>query len=350
MTVKQFFKSTSFKCIISLLCILLVCGIFLTVAYGFLEVTDEERLQRAISQIYGQSVTATEQDISDKNTNLDYSIINNIYYIEDDGNYLVNVSGKNGHGGNVTCWVVIYTSDDGNGVKGVGQVVISSAPGESYLSYIKDSHLALFSNEEYYDGIVYEYGFNNSGDVPGDMYVKTNASRTMRAICNAVNGAIDFIKAYLSGVDIVNPWADFQYYEKINMEETIWTVEDGVVTYEIVTQSNAPAGAFKMTVSVGSDKTISSYEITTYGSVDNDYGNVKADYYNDKINVSLFTGKDLAYFESIIENGDTNEKYEANGLSTGATRSNYLCLYAGAFATSNYDYCLENPSEVTNNE
>ncbi len=55
MTVKQFFKSNAFKCIITLLCVLLISGIFLTVAYGFLEVSKGERLQRAVKQIYTTS-------------------------------------------------------------------------------------------------------------------------------------------------------------------------------------------------------------------------------------------------------------------------------------------------------
>ncbi|MDE6868954.1 MAG: hypothetical protein K2J83_07440 [Clostridia bacterium] len=64
MTAKQFFKSNVFKCLVTLLCILLVCGVFLTVAYAFLKVTDEERLNRAISKIYGRTVSVTALDVS----------------------------------------------------------------------------------------------------------------------------------------------------------------------------------------------------------------------------------------------------------------------------------------------
>lgn len=67
MTAKQFFKSTAFKCIAVLLSVLLVSGVLLAVAYGFLEVTDEERFSRKIGVMYGgEAVTATEQDISGK--------------------------------------------------------------------------------------------------------------------------------------------------------------------------------------------------------------------------------------------------------------------------------------------
>ena len=41
----------------------------------------------------------------------------------------------------------------------------------------------------------------------------------------------------------------------------------------------------------------------------------------------------------IGENGEngTNSNYGANGIATGATKSNYLCLSAALFATANYD-------------
>ena len=51
-------------------------------------------------------------------------------------------------------------------------------------------------------------------------------------------------------------------------------------------------------------------------------------------------GKDAAFFAGIIgENGEngTNSNYGANGIATGATKSNYLCLSAALFATANYD-------------
>ena len=60
MTAKQFFKSNVFKCLITLLCVLLVSGIFLTIMDGLLEVTPEEKRNRAISKIYGMQVDVEE--------------------------------------------------------------------------------------------------------------------------------------------------------------------------------------------------------------------------------------------------------------------------------------------------
>ena len=77
---------------------------------GLLEVTEEEKFQRVLSSIYGKNVTTSEQNISDKNTDLKAAKINNVYLVEDDGNYILNVTGKNAYQGNVICWVVVKPS------------------------------------------------------------------------------------------------------------------------------------------------------------------------------------------------------------------------------------------------
>ena len=71
MTVKQFFKSTTFKCIITLLCILLISGIFLTVMNGLLEVAEGEKLQRAIGKIYDGGATTIIYGKGDKEITAD---------------------------------------------------------------------------------------------------------------------------------------------------------------------------------------------------------------------------------------------------------------------------------------
>lgn len=343
MTVKQFFKSTSFKCIAALLCILLLCGVFLTIAYGFLEVTDEERFQRAINKIYGKNVTTEEVDLSEKNTNLSASTIQNLYLVKDDGNYLVKSAGKNGFGGSVVCWVVIITNDDGNAVSGVGAVTIDSAPGESYIGYISDENLSQFS-KDYKDGIVYDYGYKNEGTkVPGDMYINTGASFSYRAICNAVNGAIDFVKAYLSGTEIVDPYKEYRYREYIDMDSTIWTTDSGKVSYTVYAGGYGRPGSFTIQIVVDANATITEYTIITNGSTADRYLNAMPDDVKDG---TRFIGKTLSFFTGVY---GEDMAYTTNNpeITTGATASQsiYLCYYAGAFATANYETCLANPKE-----
>lgn len=195
MTVKQFFKSTAFKCIATLLIIVLICTVFLTVCNSIFYVSAEEKFDRAITKIYGKPVATEEITLSGLTTDFEYSSVNEAYTVED-GNYLIKSTGKEGFGGSVTCWVVVLMED--GAIHGIKSVVVDSAPGESYLSKCKDK-LAEFSRIEYTDGFVYEVGFQHGGRIEGKDYIKSGASLTMRAVSNAVNGAIEFVKAYAEG-------------------------------------------------------------------------------------------------------------------------------------------------------
>lgn len=178
MTVKGFFKSNVFKCLVTLLCVLLVSGIFLTVMNGLLAVSDQERLDRAINKIYGKPVAYTEVDVANYNDN---ATINAAYRIRDDGNYLVRVTGKGGFdNGTVTCWVVVSVSN--GAINGIDKVVIDSNTGQSYIDRITNNVLNEFT-EKYEDGIIYTPTLITSATV----------TSTKNAICNAVNGAIDYV-------------------------------------------------------------------------------------------------------------------------------------------------------------
>lgn len=186
MTAKQFFKSSAFKCIAVLLTILLVCGILLTVCNSLFYVSAEEKFDRAVKKIYGKSVQTEKIEFTDEmTTRFSNSSVSEAYKVLDDGNYLIKSTGKQGFGGDVTCWVVVRM--DGETVAGAGNIAIDKAAGESYVSKIDKSELAHFSEIEYSDGFIYELG------IGGKDYFKTGASYTMRAISNAVNGAIEFV-------------------------------------------------------------------------------------------------------------------------------------------------------------
>ena len=191
MTVKQFFRSTSFKCIITLLCVLLVSGIFLTVMNSLLKVSDQEKLDRAIKKIYGTSVK-TEAIITSDDPDEEYDnyIIKEAYRVKDDGNYLIKSTGKGGYdGGSVTCWIVIEIS--GGAVSGVGKVVIDSNVGQSYIDRVGSKALNQFS-ELYEDRIDFSY-------TPA-LITGATVMGTKNAICNAVNGALIFVKARTGGM------------------------------------------------------------------------------------------------------------------------------------------------------
>ena len=187
MTTKQFFKSTTFKCLITLLCVLLVSGIFLTIMNSLLKVTDQEKFDRAINKIYGQSVkTEAVADIEQYNDN---ATIEEAYIVKDDGNYLIKVTGKGGYdNGTVTCWVVVAIKN--KTVVGIDKVVIDSNVGQSYIDRVGSKALNQFS-EFYEDGIIYTPGLITGATVMG----------TKNAICNAVNAALDFANAKCGNVE-----------------------------------------------------------------------------------------------------------------------------------------------------
>ena len=60
MTVKAFFKSNAFKSLAVLIAIVLVAGALLAICNDLLYISDEERLARSLSKIYGKEVTAEE--------------------------------------------------------------------------------------------------------------------------------------------------------------------------------------------------------------------------------------------------------------------------------------------------
>ena len=187
MTTKQFFKSTTFKCLITLLCVLLVSGIFLTVMNSLLKVTDEEKFNRAINKIYGQSVkTEVVNNIEQYNDN---ATIEEAYLVKDDGNYLIKATGKGGYdNGTVTCWVVVAIKN--GSVSGINKVVIDSNVGQSYIDRVGAKALDQFT-EFYEDGIIYTPALITGATVMG----------TKNAICNAVNAALDFANAKCGNVD-----------------------------------------------------------------------------------------------------------------------------------------------------
>ncbi len=183
MTVKQFFKSTSFKCIISLLCILLVCGVFLTIAYGFLEVTDEERLNRAISKIYGEKVSVEKAPYEGYENDKAFILE---AYKDDKGDYLVKSKGTGGFNGTVTCWVLVDVEE--SKIVKVSRVTIETSDGETFLGDI--DYLDKFPLTQYKDGFEYtaDNGFKTSG-----------ATKSSTAINNAVNGAVGLVNGILNG-------------------------------------------------------------------------------------------------------------------------------------------------------
>ena len=103
MTVKEFFKSKTFRCIVVLLCIALVSGGLLAIMNDLLNVSDEERVSRTIKSIYGKEM-AYEEIQTDFSTEL--GRMEKLYALSD-GNVLAQATGFQGYKqGTVSVWCV----------------------------------------------------------------------------------------------------------------------------------------------------------------------------------------------------------------------------------------------------
>lgn len=327
MTAKEFFKSVTFKCIITLLCVLLVSGIFLTVMNSLLKVTDEEKFARAISKIYGKNVSTEAVAVADYNDN---ATINEAYKVKDDGNYLVKATGKGGFdNGTVTCWVVVVVKN--GAVAGIDKVVIDSNKGQSYIGNINDKFLNGFK-ETYVSG---EY-FN-----PNQNLIKTGATRSANAICNAVNGSIDFVNAIFGNVT-ENVYENCVYTEYVDTRNTSHSVAEGKISYSIATKGYGNAGEFKINILVNGEGAIESFAIAEDGNGSTaGYGSSMKP---EILDGTFFTGLKLADLVALL--GEGMEFPSGSAINTGATQSNYLCVYAAAFATANYGALLDADSNA----
>lgn len=332
MTVKQFFKGKAFKCLAALLCVLLVSGVFLTVMSGLLAVSDDERFDRAIKKIYGKAVLTEEITVTDPNPDSN-ATIEQAFKIKDDGNYLIKATGKGGFdNGTVTCWVVVKVS--GGAVKGIEKVVIDSNKSQSYISNINDKFLSGFYVD--YDG-----GYFNANEG----FIKTGATRSATAICNAVNGAIIYVNAQL-GVVITNVYENCSYTEYIDTRNTTHYSAADEVVFSVKTNGYGNAAEFTVDITVNKDGVITAYEIKTNGSTSGFDGSMLAEIKDG----SLFVEKDLQGVLDIIGGGTDIAYPSGTQINTGATQSNFLCLNAAAFAAANYEEFLEREETPENPE
>lgn len=337
MSAKQFFKGTAFKCIVVLLAIVLVCGVFLTICNSLFFVSAEERTQRTLSKLYGGETVEYIQEELDESVSVTNCTVNSVYKITTyEGDYVLNVTGNGGYsGGTVTCGIVVQVEN--GSVKGIKSAAIESNSGQSYISKIGTEDIRTMIDKQNEDGFT---SYNTSG-------ISTGATFSMGAIANALNGARDYVNQKYCGA--VSKFADYAYSAYIG-DATEISVSGETVTYSVVTQAIAPANEFRLTIVVGSDGKISSFRIDENGST--------YDYGNKMLNMQTnLVGKTLSEIEALLspllndgaynyDNEDQN-----NAINTGATKSNFLCLYAGAFATANYDKAKEDFAEGgTDNE
>ena len=188
MTVKQFFKSQAFKCIIVLLVIALIAGGLLAILNDVLYVTEEERTMRAIEKVYGEEMRYEELSFEADKLSNDYGTLSKVYLLEN-GNYLVQSTGGNGYkGGTITVWVVLTVKD--GAFKGIEKVVL-----ESYEKQTLMSKLTYDVYSAHNDEITGDVYFTTSGD--GIKVLISGATLSTNALNNAVDCALQFAREVL---------------------------------------------------------------------------------------------------------------------------------------------------------
>ena len=338
--IKEFFKSTSFKCIAVLLAIVLVCGILLTICNSLFKVTDQERLDRVLSQIYGESVETKEHKLTEyETTEFDNGSINNVYEVTSDGNYLISSTGTGGFsGGTVTCWVVIEMTD--GSVSGIGNVVVSENTNQSWIANVPDSAFEHFG-ESYTDGETFDVSDWQDNGLTG------GATGSTTAIVNAVNTALLFARSQIAGEVIepdVNPFEDFDYTEYIDTTATTVKLADNGtdVIFDITTANVTYTAPSSVEVTVNEQGVITDYTITDEGSTtmgDVDFADLIDP---DILSGVLFENKDADGILALL--GGSTEFTPDNfddKIAAGATYSSYYFTYAALFAAVNYEVYAE---------
>lgn len=233
MTAKQFFKSNAFKSLVVLIAIVLVAGALLAIFNDLLYISDEERLNRTLSKIYGKTVSAQEVELTEEEKTYSYGTVDNVYYIEDDGNYLFKTTGIGGYPGNgtVTLWTVVTctgTREQNNLVlTGIEKVVYDSNEGQTLISNLNDSFYAFFAE---HDDLVAEGGYFTSvkggTDDLNNVIVQTTMSS--KAASNAVNTALACFRKVMVGETEPAPGDPVhEFYGEAVSYETLTVAEAG---------------------------------------------------------------------------------------------------------------------------
>lgn len=200
MTLKQFLKSKAFKCVLVLTIIALIAGGGLAILNDVLFISDEERAQKAITEIYGASVAFTAIQVEDGYADGKNGAIMAVYGF-DDGNYMLKAQGKNGYkNGTVTVWILAeFSSGEFTGIK---KVVLDSYESQTLMASFGADYYTQFADESNVREVLNGSRYTSGED--GINAVVSGATRTSDAINNAINAGMDYIVNVLGAKEADN--------------------------------------------------------------------------------------------------------------------------------------------------
>ncbi len=209
MKIGAFLKSNSFKCIIVLLAIALVCGSVLAIGNDLFYVSDAEMFARSMSKIYdGDASALVKKELTGNEKYTSYGCEGIILDARTDAagtTWLVQSKGsKCGYGdGSLILWVSM--SVEGGQLKKINKVIldsydssqslIGSISEEFLLTYTLDKYSALVTGGGHFTNIKMTKTENTSQSEA----VASGATFTSKAVNAAVNGAMDYVRTNAGG-------------------------------------------------------------------------------------------------------------------------------------------------------
>lgn len=136
---------------------------------------------KGLIKIYGDKVTVNELELKD--CEMQYATVNAVSEVVSfDNNYIINVTGKGGYNnGTITCLVSIIVNN--GSITEIKGVAVIGWVDQVFIDEITDQFLNSFS-DKFEENIYYS---TNTG------FLVSSATKSSNAICNAVNGAIEYI-------------------------------------------------------------------------------------------------------------------------------------------------------------
>ena len=211
MKLKEFFKSNSFKCIVVLLSIALVCGSILAICNDLFYVSDAEMFARSMSKIYEGDATKLVDLIDDAEDQKTYKTYNCEAVVLDaqlspDGKTLLVQSkgSKCGYqGGSLVLWVSMNVENDS--LQGINKIIVDSYDSsQTLIGAISAEYLAQYSSSAYKSVVTGGGHFSNvkmdkNNNKAETEMVASGATYTSAAVNSAINGAMDYAREYIGG-------------------------------------------------------------------------------------------------------------------------------------------------------
>lgn len=208
MKAKEFFKSNSFRCIVVLLAVTLVCGVILALCNDLFYVSDREMFERSIVKIYDGDASQLIDLVPDDAEEIKYTtysceaIILDAHKSPDGKTWLVQSKGnKCGYqNGSVTLW--LNMSVDGGALTAINKVIVDSYDSsQTLIGSISESYLAQYASDKYADVVKGGGHFSNvkmseEDTTDANEIVASGATYTSKAVNAAVNGAMDYVREY----------------------------------------------------------------------------------------------------------------------------------------------------------